>query len=231
MKFDIQYRPAFALAIAKLDAGETVIAEAGALVSMDSHVTMETSAGKKDDSLMGSLFKGLKRMVAGESFFQNRFTAKGQAGEVTFAPTHAGDIEVYTLESSKTLYLQSSSYVCSGEDVKIDPKWGGAKSFFGGEGLVMLKATGSGPIVFNSFGGIKLVEVDGKFTVDTGHIVAFEDGIQFKVGKFGGGWWSFLLGGEGLVCNFTGKGKLWVQTRNPQAFGQLIGQKLPPRQA
>ena len=40
---------------------------------------------------------------------------------------------------------------------------------------------------------------------------------------------AFLLGGEGLVCNFSGKGKLWIQTRNPQAFGQLIGSKLPPR--
>ena len=231
MKFDIQYRPAFALAIVKLDAGETVIAEAGALVSMDSHVQMETSAGKKEDSLMGSLFKGLKRMVAGESFFQNRFTPKGGPGEVTFAPTHAGDISVYELAAGKTLFIQSSSYVCSGEGVTIDPKWGGARSFFGGEGLIMLKATGSGPIVFNSFGGIKEVAVDGKYTVDTGHIVAFEEGIQFKVGKFGGGWWSFLLGGEGLVCNFSGKGKLWIQTRNPQAFGQLIGGKLPPRSA
>ena len=94
----------------------------------------------------------------------------------------------------------------------------------------MLRASGSGPVAFNSFGGIREVAVDGPYVVDTGHIVAFEDSLQFKVGKFGG-WMSFFLGGEGLICTFSGKGTLWIQTRNPNEFGRTLGPLLPKRQS
>jgi uncharacterized protein (TIGR00266 family) len=230
MQIEVHHRPSFALAEVKLGAGETVVADGGALVSMDSHVTMETSAGKKGEGKLAGLARGLKRMMAGESFFQNRFTAQGSPGHVTLAPTHAGDVVVHELAQG-TLFLQSTAYLASSPDVTIDSKWGGARTFFGGEGLIMLKATGSGPIAFNSFGAIKPIDVIDSYVVDTGHIVAFEDGLNFSVGKFGGGWKSFLLGGEGLVCTFSGRGRLWIQTRNASGFGRLIGQKLPPRQA
>lgn len=228
MNIDIQHQPSFALAIITLDPGETVVAEGGAMVSMDAHVQMETGAKKSEGGMLGGLMKGLKRMVAGESFFQNRFTVTDRPGQVTFAPTHAGDIQTYEMQQN-TVYLQSSAFLCSGPEVEVDAKWGGARTFFGGEGMVMLKATGTGPLLFNSFGGMKEVEVDGSFVVDTGHIVAFEDGVSFKVTRFGGGWKSFIFGGEGLVCTFTGKGRVWLQTRNPQGFGELVGAKLPMR--
>ncbi|MBA2320943.1 MAG: TIGR00266 family protein [Deltaproteobacteria bacterium] len=231
MHIEVQHRPAYALAVVHLQPGETVVGEAGAMVSMDTHLKMETKAASKpDQGMMGALFSGLKRLVAGESFFQNRYTAEGRPGVVTFAPTLVGDIETYEL-AGKNLMIQSSSYLCSGPDVQIDTKWGGAKSFFGGEGLIMLKASGAGPIAFNSFGAIKRVDVAGDFTIDTGHIVAFEDTLKFTVAKFGDSWKSFLFGGEGLVCKFKGNGALFIQTRNPQAFGQLIGPLLPKRQA
>ena len=86
------------------------------------------------------------------------------------------------------------------------------------------------PIAFNAFGGIRVVDVDGEFIVDTGHIVAFESSLSFKVKTFGGGWKQFLFGGEGLICTFSGKGRLWLQTRNPQEFGKTIGPKLPMRE-
>jgi uncharacterized protein (TIGR00266 family) len=228
MQIEVHHRPSYALAEVKLDAGETVVAEAGAMVSMDTHVKIETSAGKKGEGKMKGLMKGLKRMVSGESFFQNRYTPEGAPGHVTFAPTHQGDVMTHELNQGQ-LFLQSTAFLCSGTGIEIDAKWGGAKTFFGGEGLVMLKATGTGPIVFNSFGAIKEIAVDGEFIVDTGHIVAFEDGINFTVNKFGGGWKSFIFGGEGLVCTFSGKGRLWIQTRNATGFGQEVGGKLPPR--
>jgi uncharacterized protein (TIGR00266 family) len=231
MRIDVQHRPAYALAVVHLQPGETVVGEAGAMVSMDSHLKMETKAASKpDQGMMGALFSGLKRLVAGESFFQNRYTAESQPGEVTFAPTLVGDIETYDL-AGRALMLQSSSYLCSGPDVQVDTKWGGAKTFFGGEGMLMLKASGTGPIAFNSFGAIKRIEVNGDYTIDTGHIVAFEDTLKFTVGKFGDSWKSFIFGGEGLVCKFKGTGALFIQSRNPQAFGQLVGPLLPKRQS
>ena len=230
MQIEVHHRPSYALAEVKLEADETVRAEGGAMVSMDTHISIETSAsGEKGGGMMKGLMKGLKRMMAGESFFQNNYTAVGAPGHVTFAPTFQGDIVVHELGQGE-LMLQSSAFLCSAPAVTVDAKWGGAKTFFGGEGLVMLKASGTGPIVFNSFGAIKEIDVDGEFIVDTGHIVAFEDGLTFKVTKFGGGWKSFIFGGEGLVCTFNGKGRLWIQTRNAAGFGELLGSKLPPRE-
>jgi len=228
MQIEVHHRPSYALAEVQLEAGETVVAEGGAMVSMDSHISIETSAGAKGEGALKGLMKGLKRMVAGESFFQNRFTAVAVGGHVTFAPVHQGDVQVHTLQQS-TIFLQSTAFLCSGTGVTVDAKWGGAKTFFGGEGLVMLKASGTGPLVFNSFGAIKEIAVDGEFVVDTGHIVAFDEGLNFSVGRFGGGWKSFIFGGEGLICRFSGQGRLWIQTRNPVEYGQLIGTKLPPR--
>ena len=228
MQIQVHYRPSYALADVQLEANETVVAEGGAMVSMDSHVTLETSAGKKGDGKMKGLLKGLKRMMGGESFFMNRFTAGGAPGQVTLAPMHPGDVMVEELNQG-TMFLQSTAFLASGPDIEVDSKWGGAKTFFGGEGLIMLKATGTGPLIFNSFGGIKQIDITGEFIVDTGHIVAFDETLTFSVNKFGGGWKQFIFGGEGLVCTFTGQGRLWIQTRNPRGFGQEVGPKLPPR--
>jgi len=230
MQIEVNHRPAYALATVSLDADEIVVAEGGAMVSMDTHVTVETAAAKKEgQGLMGGLMSGLKRMVAGESFFQNKFKAAGSAGSVTFAPKHVGDIVSYTMTGACGLVLQSTAYLCSAESVDIDAKWGGSKSFFGGEGLFMLKASGQGPIVFNSFGAIKEIDVTGDFIVDNGHIVAFEDTLSFTNTRFGSGFMQSILGGEGLVCKFSGTGKLWIQTRNPQGFGEALASKLPMR--
>jgi len=230
MNFEIQHRPSYALAIVHLDMGETVVAEGGAMVSMDTHVQLKTSAAKEGQSALGGLMSGFKRMVAGESFFQNRFTAFDAPGEVTFAPIHVGDIVVHDLPVEGDLFMQSSAFLCSADTVTVDTKWGGARTFFGGEGLIMLKTSGHGPIAFNSFGGVKPVDVDGTFTVDTGHIVAFESSLEFSVRRFAGGWKQFLFGGEGLVCTFSGKGRLWIQTRNPQEYGKALGPLLPMRE-
>jgi uncharacterized protein (TIGR00266 family) len=224
MHFDIKSGPSYALATAQLADGETVVAESSAMVSMSSNVQVTTtykSGGK------GGLLGGLERMLGGESFFQNHFTAQGGPAKVDLAPKMVGDIQVMELTGEK-LYLQSSSFLASGPGIELNTKWGGAKTFLGGEGMFMLECSGTGPLAFNAFGAIRAVDVDGTFTVDTGHIVAFEEGLSFKNRKFGG-WKTFLLSGEGLVCEFTGKGRLYLQTRNPKAFGQAVGAMLPPR--
>jgi uncharacterized protein (TIGR00266 family) len=230
VQIEVRHRPAYALAVVTLASGETVVGEAGALVSRDTHVQIETSAGAKGQGLVAGLFSGLKRMVAGESFFQNRYTAEGRPGEVTFAPALVGDIATHELTGG-TMYLQSTAYLCAPPAVAIDASWGGARSFFGGEGFILVKASGTGPIAFNAFGAMKAIDVDGEFIVDTGHVVAFEDGLQFRVTRFGGGWKSFIFGGEGLVCRFSGKGRLWIQTRNPVEFGKTLGPQLPMRES
>lgn len=212
MQIEIRYQPSYSLAIAKLAAGEGVQVESGAMVSMTGNVQIETR-------MQGGLFGALKRKVlGGESLFTNTYTALGAPGEVTLAPTLPGDLTHITLAGG-TFFMQSGSFVACAPGVQIDTAWGGAKGFFSGEGLFLLKASGSGDLLFSSYGAIHRVDLDGRspYIVDTGHVVGFTSGLQYAV-KSVGGFKSTLLSGEGLVCEFTGQGALYLQTRSTQAF-------------
>ncbi len=228
MHFEKAFDPAYALAICRLEDGDKVIAEAGAMVTQDAHVKMETSA--RGGKGIGGLLKGLgRKLLLGESFFRNTFTAVGGPGEVTFAPGLPGDILLYEMVG-QDLIIQQSAYMASATTVEIETKWGGFRGFLGQRNMFWIRAFGNGPLALNAFGAVKQIDVDGAFTVDTGHIVAFEPTLRFKIRRVGS-WFSTIFSSEGFVCRFEGTGKLFIQTRNPSEFGSLVGPKLPPRNA
>ncbi len=228
MRFDIHYKPAHSLAVASLGPGESVRAESGAMVSMSTNLKLTTDGpmgGKK-----GSFLKGLKRAVlGGESFFTNTFTAQGGPGEVSLAPSLCGDMVVHTLGSNEALFIQGSSYVAAPDSVQLDTRWQGFRGLFSGEGLFFLKATGHGPVLVNAFGAIHVVDLDGELIVDTGHLVAFTEGLQYTVEKVSSGWIDSYLSGEGFVLRMRGRGRLYLQTRNPAEYGKAVGSRLPAR--
>jgi len=219
MDVEIRYSPSFALAVIALPAGGEVKAEAGAMTSMSGGVEIETRA-------QGGMLAGLRRSVlGGESFFINTFRAPS-GGELTVSPTLPGDIVHMPLDGSRALMVQSGSWLASDAGVQVDTKWGGGRTFFSGEGLFLLRCTGAGDMIVSSFGAIERRSLGpGEvLKIDTGHIVAFEEGLGYQVNKVGG-WKSTLLSGEGLVATFTGPGSLWMQTRSPADFvGWLIPQ-------
>jgi uncharacterized protein (TIGR00266 family) len=226
MQTKIEYRPSYALAVVDLAQNETVVAESGAMVSMTSNIAIQT--GSRAASGGGGILKALKRSVlGGEAFFMNTFTAQGGPGQVTFAPTLPGDVLSLPM-AGPSIVIQRSSYMASSPTVAIDTSWQGFKGFFGGESLFMLKASGQGEVIVNSFGAIHEIPLAGPYIVDTGHIVAFDETLTFQVKKVGS-WKATFFSGEGLVTVFNGKGRLWIQSRNPQAFGHTVGRKLPPR--
>lgn len=220
MQYRIEFGPAYAVTIVDLDPGERIKAEAGAMVSMSSDIQIETGAS-------GGLFGGLRRMIGQESFFMNTYEAGDGGGEITLAPALAGDMDVIEMSGGE-LIVQSGSYVASAESVEVDAKWGGAKSFFGGEGLIMLKVNGQGPLLVSSYGAIRKLQLDGsqRMVVDTGHIVAFTEELSFNVRKVGG-MKSTLFSGEGLVADFEGHGDLYLQTRSPDAFLSWLIPQMP----
>ncbi len=230
MNIDVQYKPAHSLAVVTLEGGESIRAEAGSMVSMSSNIEVETDGPMSKKS--GGLLKGLKRAVlGGESFFTNLYKAPaGAPGEVTFAPSLCGDMVVHELEPSDELLIQGSSYVAAPDTVAIDSKWQGFKSLFSGESMFFLKATGQGPVVINAFGALEAIDLDGELIVDTGHLVAFTSGLQYTISKASKGLIASFLSGEGLVLRFTGRGRLYVQTRNPSEYGAAVGRQLPPRE-
>jgi uncharacterized protein (TIGR00266 family) len=225
MNVDIQFGPGNAAAKVMLAPGEVCTAEGGAMISMSGDMDIETTTHKKDS---GGILKALKRMLSGESFFMNHYTAGPDGGEVWFAAALAGDMMCYELDNER-LIVQAGSYVASDHDIDIDFGWQGFKSFFSGESAFWLNISGTGKVIFNSFGAIYPVEVDGEYIVDTGHIVAFNETLDFKISKAGKSWISSILGGEGLVCKFMGKGTVWCQSHNASSFGATLGPMLRPR--
>ena len=176
MDVTIQHQPAFSLATLRLAPNETIKVEPGAMVSYTLGLTTETKAE-------GGLLGGLRRMVAGESFFQNTWTAPSQGGEMTCAPSLPGDL--VTLDIDGDYLLASGAYIASETSVNFDAAWGGARGFFGGAGLVLLRLSGRGKVVASSYGAIfeRQVAAGETYVVDTGHIVGFDPGMRFEVQK------------------------------------------------
>jgi uncharacterized protein (TIGR00266 family) len=220
MQVNVQLRPAYSIGILGLAPGEQIRAESGAMVSMTYGVQVQTQA-------TGGFFKSIGRMVAGESFFQTIFSAPPNGGEIVVAPALPGDIHVLEVHGEEML-IQSGSYLASEMGVNVDAKWGGAKSFFGGEGLIMLRTSGGGKVVISSYGAIveRNLAPGEVYTVDTGHLVAFPAQMPFNV-RAVGGLKATVFSGEGLVCDLTGPGRLFMQTRSFNAFLSFLKPYLP----
>jgi uncharacterized protein (TIGR00266 family) len=191
------------------------------MMAMSPNVDISTSTE-------GGITRGLKRAVlGGESFFMNTFTATGPDAHVAIAPSLPGDIITWPL-SGNTVYLQSGSYLASPGSIDIDSKWGGAKTFFSKEGLFMLKCSGHGDLVVSSYGAVQAIDLAAgqRYTVDTGHMVGWDEGVNYEVRKVGN-WKSTMLSGEGLVVELTGPGRIYLQTRSPENFIDWLAPKLP----
>ena len=225
MDIDILHQPDSAIAKVTMSANEELIAEAGAMVAMSEFLNVSTTLRQ---GKAGGIMGGLKRMLAGESLFLSVFRCYQPQGEVFLAPSLMGDIMVYQMQGNE-LIVQSSSYLACASGVDLDLGFTGLKSVFSGESIFWLSVTGYGSVILSSFGGIYEIDVDGEYIVDTGHIVAFEKSLDFKITKPGNSWLGAFLGGEGLVCRFFGRGKVFCQTHSSRGFGRLIGGQLPPR--
>jgi uncharacterized protein (TIGR00266 family) len=219
MQVTLKHQPAFSLAVVALAGNERVKVEPGAMVGYSEGVTVETKAE-------GGLMGGLRRMVAGESFFQNTYTAPGNGGELVLAPALPGDMAV--LDVTSEFMLQSGAYIASENGVITDAKWGGSKGFFGSGSLVLLKVSGQGQLLAGCYGAIeeRILQPGERYTIDTGHIVGFDGSVGFNVKRVGG-WKSTVLSGEGLVVELSGPGRVLMQTRSEEAFLGWLLPKIP----
>ncbi len=210
MKYEILTKPSYALAEVTLDPGEQVIGDSGAMTWMEGEIETKTST-------RGGFLAGLKRKVlSGESFFQNTFTAGPAGGKIGFAPGIPGDIVPFELESE--LFLQKGAYLASVPTVKCDAKWDGLRGFFN-EGLFILRCTGHGTLFFHSYGDIQEIDVDGDYLVDNGYAVAWEPSLEYRLTR-ARKIRSFLFGDQ-ILLRFTGRGRLWVQSRSPHSLANF----------
>lgn len=213
MRTEILYRPSYSMAIVQLAPNEGISVEAGSMVSMSQGITLQTKAA-------GGLLASLTRSIlGGESFFLNQYHAPAEGGTIALAPALPGDMAVLSQDGERALMVQSGAYVASSSGIQVDTRWGGAKTFFASEGLFLLRCSGVGDLVLSSYGAIHelTLDVGERYTVDTGHLVAFDEGIGFQV-RTVGGLKSTLFSGEGLVVDLTGPGRVLMQTRSTDAF-------------
>lgn len=224
MKHEIMDSPDFGmLKITFESPGEKIIAESGAMVAMSDGLGLETN-------MRGGLLAAAKRkLLGGESLFQNTFTATASNQELYISPPVEGDLRALNLNAGETFFLQSGAYVAHiGDELQLDTKWGGAKNFFGGVGLFILKAVGPGTVYYSSYGALHEVEISGGYTCDNGHMIGWTDGLDYSVRKFGG-FKGLFFSGEGLVCDFQGQGRLYLQTRNPSSLASFLHRFRPVR--
>lgn len=202
--------------VLSLNPGETVRAEAGAMLYMSDSIEMNTQMGTGGEGgMMGALMSGLKRAVSGDSLFITTFTAGGQAGQVAFAGPYPGKIMSVNLSETGTLLCQRDSYLCSDTQVDISiaftRKFGAG--FFGGEGFILQKLTGSGQVYIHSGGGMLPFDLAAgqSLRVDTGCLVAMTESITYDI-QMAKGIKNMIFGGEGLFfAHLKGPGRVWLQ--------------------
>lgn len=219
----------FQAVLITLDPGESVRAEPGSMMWMEDGIEMDTSTG-------GGILSGLKRKIAGESFFITSFSNTGASRAVVgFAADYPGKILPVDLGRGSIL-CQRDAYLCSAHGIEVSlafTKRLGA-GFFGGEGFILQKLTGDG-LAFIHAGG-HIIERDlgpgERLRVDTGCIVGFEQSVDYDI-EMVKGVKTMLFGGEGLfMATLRGPGKAWIQTtpfsrlanRVLSAAGSSVGQ-------
>jgi uncharacterized protein (TIGR00266 family) len=212
MQVQTRQGPAYGVARLTLAPNEPVRVESGAMMAMSTGVVLQSKAE-------GGMMKSLKRAaLGGESFFVSTYTAPASGGFVDIAARLPGDITTHEVSPGHALFVQKGSWLGNEVNVTIDTQWGGFKNMFGGEGGFVVRAEGQGIVVFACYGALEVwnLEAGQAITIDTGHMVAYEDTVQMAIRKAsGGGLVQSMKSGEGYVFDFTGPGRVWTQTRNP----------------
>lgn len=208
MEYKIEGQP-LPVVVCQLNAGENMVTERGSMSWMSPNMKMETTSN-------GGIGKALGRMFAGEALFQNRYTAQGGPGMIAFASSFPGDIRAFDIRPGRELVVQKSSFLASESDVQLSvffqKKLG--SGFFGGEGFIMQRLSGSG-IAFTEFDG-HVMEYDlapgQSIVVDTGYLAAMDATCSMDIQTVPGVK-NALFGGEGLFNTVvTGPGKIYLQT-------------------
>ena len=224
MKHEILYPGAFPMVRVELAAGETIKAESGAMVASSPTIDIES---KMEGGFLGALSR---KLLTGEKFFFQTLRASRGAGEVLLAPTVPGEIVIMELDGLNEFMAQKGGFLAGSESIKIESQMQSlSRGLLGGEGFFILKISGKGSLILNSFGAIHKVELkpDQEYIVDNSHLVAWSGTTSYHIERAASGWVASFTSGEGFVCRFRGPGVVYIQSRNPGSFGAWVRQFIP----
>ena len=167
----------------------------------------------------------IRKMVGGETFFVNHFSAP-QGGWVWLAPAMSGSIRHIPMQGNSMIF-SAGAYLAHMGEIDLKMRWGGLRAILAKEGAFFIEAGGVGDLWVNSYGAVDEIQCNGSYIVDNGHIVGFDSSLTFKIRSAGGGLMGFMASGEGLVCEFTGQGRILIQSRNTGALVSWLTPMLP----
>jgi uncharacterized protein (TIGR00266 family) len=205
----------------ELDPGETVIAEAGAMLFMEDGITFEAKMGdgaNPSQGLFDKLLSAGSRILTGESLFMTHFTNRGnRKAKVGFSAPYPGTVIPINLSQSpgNEIIVQKDGFLCAALGTKVsitfNKKLGAG--LVGGEGFILQKLQGDGKAFVHAGGTVIERTLNNEtLRVDTGCVVAFESRIDFDV-QSAGGLRSMVFGGEGIfLATLRGTGKIWLQS-------------------
>lgn len=207
-----------------------ITAESGAMVSRSGAVRMQTRLNAPRGAGFFVLLKAflialVRKFIGGETMIINDFSSE-TGGELLLAPTFSGGIALKRLENSR-IFLTRGAFLASSGDIQLKLRWGGLRGLLAREGVFFLEASGTGELFYTSYGGTLEIPVEGKLVVDNGHIVAFDPALDFQIRSPGGGLMGFVASGEGLVCEFQGRGVVILQSRNVSSLVGWLVPRLP----
>ena len=201
---EVMGNPDFGWVQVTLEPGQSIFVEGGAMSTMKGDMEMRSK-------LLGGFLRAIiRKMFGGESAFVGEYTHPS-GGWLTVSPSTPGRV-IHRRMKGETVFLQGGSFLACTPGITLGVQFGGLRSFFSGEGAFFLVCSGEGDLFFNAYGEVLEKEVNGTLVVDTGHVVGWESTVGWKIRGMGG-IKSTLFSGEGLVLEFTGRGKVWVQTR------------------
>ena len=204
MEFRIDGSPDYGHLVVRLGPGERVVAEAGSMAWMSDGVQVKAR-------LLGGFLRAFARkMVGGESLFVGEYSHP-TSGEVAFSPAIPGNVGHRAL-TGDSLIVTGGSFMAASPGIELRTRFGGLRSLFSGEGPFFIECAGQGDLFFNTYGALIERDVEDGFTVDSGHVVAWEPTVRYSIRGMGG-LKSTLLSGEGLAMRFSGQGKVYLQTR------------------
>lgn len=205
-------------------AGESMYTQSGGMAWMSDGVVMDTST-------RGGFLKGVGRMFAGESLFMANYQAVRPGATIAFASTVAGEILPIDIGTNGTMICQKGAFLCAQPTVNLNVTF--TKKFsaglFGGEGFILEEISGSG-MVFLEIDGDKVIKdlAPGEvLRVDTGNVVAFQQGMSYEIETVKG-LKNKLLGGEGIfLTRLVGPGRVILQTQNFAEFAGRVAGFIP----
>lgn len=228
MQYNIINESNFPIVEVTMQNGEEFKLETGSMLSMSNSVVLE---GKRNGSLFGALGKA---MLGGENFFVTTAKSSAPNQKLTVAPKGFGSIRHIKLDGSRNWFLEDGVFLASDSSVDIDVirQKGISSPLFGGTGgFFVLKTSGVGNLFVESFGSIIELDItpDSPITVDNNHVIGWEETVHHEI-TMASGVFGFKTG-EGLAIKLSGSGKVLIQTRQPEAFTQLMLPYIPQQRS